>query len=93
MYFTNTYMLDTMQYYVGQLLILKITLQEIVAIATLSVRNLRMKQLPKSTQKGIQIQTVHLSSRVLGVYSQMVLFNCLKSSARWYYPETEVERV
>lgn len=54
MYFTNTYMLDTMQYYVGQLLILRITLQEIVAIATLSVRNLRMKQLPKSTQTGFK---------------------------------------
>lgn len=42
-------MLDTMQYYVGQLLILTITLPEIVAITTLSMRNLRMKQLPKST--------------------------------------------
>ena len=54
MYFKNTYMLDTMQYYVGQLLILTITLPEIVAITTLSMRNLRMKQLPKSTWTGFK---------------------------------------
>lgn len=80
-----------MQYCVGQLLILIITLPEIVAVTTLSMRNLRMKQLPKSTQTGFKSR--QSISRVRGIYSQTVLFNCHKSSARLYYPETEVERV